>query len=122
MRSLADAGAGPSQGFDAVLDMLRQHDPTDPEFAAKKTTEQRLLNLKDRDALKTGRDVRGLMTRLLRAPSNNPLVFLQYARILQMLAAEPSNHEYMLRKHDVSSYVEQLAFPCPSLLTPLALP
>ena len=30
--------------------------------------------------------------------------------MLQMLAAEKSNHEYMLRKHDVSSYVEQLVY------------
>ena len=69
-----------------------------------------MLNLKDRDALKTGKDVRNLMTRLLRSPSNNPYVFLQYARILQMLAAEPSNHSYMLQKHagEMSSYAEQL--------------
>ena len=32
------------------------------------------------------------------------------ARNEQMLAMEPSNHEYMLRKHDVSSYVEQLVY------------
>ena len=96
-----------------VLDMLRSHDPTDPDFAKQTTTTQRMLNLKDRDALKTGKDVRGLMTRLLRGgPYANPLVYLQYARLLQMLAAEPSNHRYMLQRHDVSSYVEQLAFLC----------
>jgi len=107
-----------------VLEMLRSQDPTEPNFRNKSTTEQRLLLLKERDALRTGKDVRALMTRLLRAPAvdshhqpggsvtvtGNPLVYLQYARMLQMLAAEPSNHEYMLRKHDVSSYVEQLRF------------
>ena len=94
-----------------VLDMLRSHDPTDPSFAKQSTTQQRMLNLKDRDALKTGKDVRGLMTRLLRGgPYANPLVYLQYARLLQMLAAEPSNHRHMLQRHDVSSYVEQLVF------------
>ena len=30
--------------------------------------------------------------------------------MLQMLAAEPSNHSYMLQQHDVSSYVEQLVY------------
>ena len=93
-----------------VLEMLLSQDPTESSFRNKSTTEQRLLLLKERDALRTGKEVRGLMTRLLRAPSSNPLVFLQYARMLQMLAAEPSNHEFMLHKHDVSSYVEQLVF------------
>ena len=94
-----------------VLDMLRSHDPTDPTFAAKSTSEQRLLNLKDRDALKMGKEIRGLMTRLLRGgPYATPHVWNQYARVLQMLAAEPSNHSYMLQRHDVNSYVEQLVF------------
>ena len=93
-----------------VLEMLRSLDPTESDFRKKSTAEQRIALLKERDALRTGKEVRGLMTRLLRAPSSNPHVFLQYARMLQMLAAEPSNHEYMLRKHDVSSYVEQLVF------------
>ena len=91
-----------------VLDMLRSNDPTEASFRGRSTTEQRLLMLRERDALRTGKEVRGIMTRLLRSPSTNPAVFTQYARILQMLAEEPSNHSYMLMRHDVSSYIEQL--------------
>ena len=88
--------------------MLRSNDPTEASFRGRSTTEQRLLMLRERDALRTGKEVRGIMTRLLRSPSTNPAVFTQYARILQMLAEEPSNHSYMLMRHDVSSYIEQL--------------
>lgn len=99
-----------------VLNMLRSHDPTEASFHRKSTTEQRILLLRERDALRTGKEVRGLMTRLLRGQHASHLIFLHYARCLQMLAAEPSNHNYMMVHQDVSqqadqlSYIEQLVF------------
>lgn len=90
-----------------VLEMLQMHDPTDEAFRVRSTTEQRMLLLKERDALATGKEVRGLMNRLLYSQSRNDAVFLHYARTLEMLATQhPSNHAYMLQKPYVQQLVE----------------
>lgn len=87
-----------------VLEMRRSHDPTDPGFRDAATSKQRHIILRERDELRTAREVRALMVRLLNSGSRNPSLYAEYARILMELASETSNHKYMLKQ----PYVDQL--------------
>jgi len=88
-----------------VLEMRRSHDPTDPAFRDASTAKQRHIILRERDELRTAKEVRSIMVRLLNSGSRNPHLYAMYARLLMELAAEVSNHKYMLKQ----PYVDQLA-------------
>jgi len=87
-----------------ALDMRRSHDPTEPAFRDASTAKQRQTLIREREELKTAKEVRSLMVRILNSGSRNPSLFAQYARVLMELAREVTNHKYMLKQ----GYVEQL--------------
>ena len=87
-----------------ALDMRRSHDPTDPAFRDASTAKQRQTLMREREELKTAKEVRSIMVRVLNSGSRNPNLFAQYARVLMELAREVTNHKYMLKQ----GYVEQL--------------
>ena len=87
-----------------VLRMLKSQDPLEANFRDAPTAKQRLMLLRERDALRTGGDLRDLMTRLLNCGSRNPALYTAYARTLASMAREASNHKHMLE----NEYVAQL--------------
>jgi len=89
-----------------VLEMLRNHDSSDKVFETFSTTKKRELLLKERDAMATGKDVQKIMARQIYSHTRNPTVYIQYARMLEMLAKDPSNHTKMLEKLYVTQLIE----------------
>jgi len=86
------------------LELISSVDSSDESFRKLPTRQQRLLLIKEKEALSTGAVVRDITNQLLHERQSNPQVLMHYACALETLTMEPSNHTPMLQKN----YVQQL--------------